>query len=218
MRLPKDVSCLQEGPDNAKPLSEWVKLGVARAGGDFPAAALDQQAFVLTPAGAYGPAFLALENFLVIKRYNMSDLYALFVGNLGDRIAGGAAFVTPWADVQQLSAKGVEGIQEGLKALGYAVSIIDGKAGMNTRSLIGAYQKANGLKVDCWPTEAAARPRARQGAGEGAAGQGRGCRPGEMIEEGTGWPVSTAAGAPRRRWGRPCPAAGRRRSGRRRGA
>jgi hypothetical protein len=25
---------------------------------------------------------------------------------------------------------------------------------MNTRSLIGAYQKANSLKVDCWPTEA----------------------------------------------------------------
>ena len=55
VRLPKGVSCLQEGPDNAKPLREWVKLGVARAGGDFPAHALDQQAFVLTPAGAMAP-------------------------------------------------------------------------------------------------------------------------------------------------------------------
>ena len=154
VRLPKDVSCVQEGPDNAKPLGDWVKLGVARAGGAFPAQALDQQAFILTPAGAYGPAFLALENFLVIKRYNMSDLYALFVGSLGDRIAGDPAFATPWADVQQLSAKGIEGIQESLQAQGYAVSKIDGKAGMNTRALIGAYQKANNLKVDCWPTEA----------------------------------------------------------------
>ena len=67
----------------------------ARARRDFPADALDAQAFVLTPAGAYGPAFLALENFLVIKRYNMSDLYALFVGNLGDRIAGGGSFARP---------------------------------------------------------------------------------------------------------------------------
>jgi lytic murein transglycosylase len=154
VRLPKEVSCLQEGPDNAKPLREWVKLGVTRAKGEFPAAALDQQAFVLAPAGAYGPAFLALENFLVIKRYNMSDLYALFVGNLGDRIAGGGPFVAPWAQVRQLSAKSIEGIQEGLQAMGYAVAKIDGKAGMNTRSLIGAYQKASGLKVDCWPTEA----------------------------------------------------------------
>ena len=31
---------------------------------------------------------------------------------------------------------------------------IDGKAGMNTRALIGVYQKASNLKVDCWPTEA----------------------------------------------------------------
>ena len=85
------------------------------------------------PAGAYGPAFLALENFLVIHRYNMSDLYALFVGNLADRIAGGGDFVTPWADVQQLTAKGIEEIQERLQALGYAVAKIDGKTGMNTR-------------------------------------------------------------------------------------
>ena len=154
VRLPASISCLQEGPDNAKPLSEWVKLGVTRVGGDFPATALDQSAFLLAPAGSYGPAFLALENFLVIKRYNMSDLYALFVGNLGDRIAGGRDFVTPWAEVQQLSAKGIEGIQEGMQAQGYAVSKIDGKAGMNTRALVGAYQKASGLKVDCWPSEA----------------------------------------------------------------
>ena len=62
--------------------------------------------------------------------------------------------MTPWADLQQLSATGIEEIQEGLKKLGYDVAKIDGKAGMNTRSLVGAYQKANGLKVDCWPTEA----------------------------------------------------------------
>src|SRR5262249_17240341 len=106
--LPQSVSCLLEGPDNAKPVQEWVKLGVTRLGGEFPSHALDQQAFVLTPAGAHGPAFLALENFLVIKRYNMSDLYALFVGNLGDRIAGGGDFRTSWADIRQLSAKGIE--------------------------------------------------------------------------------------------------------------
>src|SRR5262249_27228316 len=157
VHLPKHVSCLEEGPDNMRPVAEWVKLGVTRVGGDFPAEALDQQAFILTPAGIFGPAFLALENFLVIKRYNMSDLYALFVGNLGDRIAGGGGFVTPWADIQQLPASGIAGIQEKLQALGYAVAKIDGKAGMNTRALIGAYQKANGLKVDCWPTEALLR-------------------------------------------------------------
>ena len=153
VRLPKGTSCLLEGVNNAKPVRDWVKLGITRATGDFPAEALDQSAFILTPAGAHGPAFLALENFLVIKRYNMSDLYALFVGSLGDRIAGGGNFATPWAGVRQMSAKGIEEIQGNLQKLGYGVTIVDGKAGMNTRALIGAYQQANKSTVDCWPSE-----------------------------------------------------------------
>jgi len=154
VRLPAGVACVLEGPDNRRPLKDWVKLGVTRASGAFPDNALDAPAFLLMPAGSYGPAFLALENFLVIKAYNMSDLYALFVGNLGDRIAGGQAFETPWADVKQLPAAGIAELQTGLKSLGYEVAKIDGKAGMNTRALIGVYQKASNLKVDCWPTEA----------------------------------------------------------------
>ncbi len=153
VRLPKGTTCLLEGVNNAKPLRDWVKLGVTRATGDFPAEALDQAAFILTPAGAHGPAFLALENFLVIKRYNMSDLYALFVGNLGDRIAGGGNFATPWAGIRQMSAKGIEEIQGNLQKLGYGITIVDGKAGMNTRALIGAYQQASKTAVDCWPSE-----------------------------------------------------------------
>ena len=38
--------------------------------------------------------------------------------------------------------------------MGMPSATVDGKAGMNTRALIGAYQLANKLKVDCWPTEA----------------------------------------------------------------
>ena len=30
---------------------------------------------------------------------------------------------------------------------------LDGKAGMLTRSALGQYQKANNLRVDCWPTQ-----------------------------------------------------------------
>jgi hypothetical protein len=175
VNLPKGVSCLSEGPDNRRPLKDWVKLGVTRIKGAFPAEAMEAPAFLLTPAGAFGPAFLALDNFLVIKAYNMSDLYALFVGNLADRIAGGEPFETPWADLRQLSATGIEEIQASLKKLGYDVAKIDGKAGMNTRSLIGHYQQASGLKVDCWPSEAIVRhlranPRAKASSAANPAG------------------------------------------------
>jgi lytic murein transglycosylase len=155
VRLPAGTSCLLEGPPNARSVRDWVKLGVVRVRNrPFPAEALDRQAFILTPGGAHGPAFLALENFMVIKRYNMSDLYALFVGNLADRIAGGGDFEAPWGAVRQLSSRGIEEIQQRLQARGYAIAKIDGKAGMNTRALIGAYQKESGLAIDCWPSEA----------------------------------------------------------------
>ena len=108
----------------------------------------------MLPAGPYGPAFLTLKNFYVLKGYNFSDLYALFVGHLADRIAGEARFETAWGKVTQLSSDRLEAIQRRLAADGFYNDKIDGKAGMKTRSALGAYQKANRLNVDCWPDAA----------------------------------------------------------------
>jgi peptidoglycan hydrolase-like protein with peptidoglycan-binding domain len=104
------------------------------------------------PEGTYGPAFLTPQNYYVLKEYNYSDLYVLFVGNLADRIAGGGAFKTPWSKTVQLRTVQVEMMQRRLTELGLYKDKIDGKAGMLTRAALGAYQKANGLKLDCWPT------------------------------------------------------------------
>ena len=43
-------------------------------------------------------------------------------------------------------------MQRVLTARGFYQDKIDGKAGMKTRLALGAFQKANGLKLDCWPT------------------------------------------------------------------
>ena len=45
-------------------------------------------------------------------------------------------------------------MQRTLTKLGLYKDKVDGKAGMQTRSALGAYQKANNIKVDCWPTAA----------------------------------------------------------------
>ena len=60
------------------------------------------EASLLLPEGTYGPAFLTPKNYFVLKDYNFSDLYVLFVGHLSDRIAGGRAFETPWSKSAQL--------------------------------------------------------------------------------------------------------------------
>ena len=115
---------------------------------------LAQPASLVMPAGVYGPAFLALPNFRVIKSYNFSDLYVLFVGHLSERILDPRPFATPWGKVTQLRTSALEAMQRRLTALKLYSDKIDGKAGMRTRLALWAYQKANGLPLDCWPSEA----------------------------------------------------------------
>jgi lytic murein transglycosylase len=154
-RLPEHGDCSLEGPPGARSIGDWVKLGFERAGPKrFKANELPHTAYLMMPSGAYGPAFLATENFQVIRAYNTSDLYALFVGNLADRIAGGGDFHTPSAKIGQPRTAQVKEIQKRLIERGYGLEKIDGKIGSNTRRQVGTYQKKNRLKIDCWPTAA----------------------------------------------------------------
>jgi lytic murein transglycosylase len=155
VKVPSGAACNMEAHDNMRPLSEWEGLGFRPvSGGSFPPKHRDTRAYLLMPAGAFGPAFLVTENFITIRRYNTSDLYALFVANLSDRIRGGGDFVTPWSGIGQVPTRDIAEIQTRLKSAGAPISIIDGRIGSNTRGVIGRYQAARGLKVDCWPTPA----------------------------------------------------------------
>lgn len=154
VEIPAASDCAEEGPPGIRAIRDWVALGYKRvAGRAFPAEVMDDQAYLMSPAGAYGPSFLVLENFQVIRRYNTSDLYATFVGNLADRIAGGGDFITPWQDIGPQRTRIIRGVQEGLQKAGLGIQKIDGFIGSGTRRQAGQYQRKNGLKVDCWPTQ-----------------------------------------------------------------
>jgi lytic murein transglycosylase len=155
VHAPRNADCTIGVPENTKPIGEWLRLGYTPAyGRKLSDAELTIPASLLQPAGPYGPAFLTPKNYFVIKEYNFSDLYVLFVGHLGDRIAQARPFETPWSKVVQLPTVQVERMQRRLTDLGLYADKMDGKAGMKTRAALGAYQKANGLAVDCWPTTA----------------------------------------------------------------
>ncbi|MBI2716625.1 MAG: lytic murein transglycosylase [Rhizobiales bacterium] len=155
VRAPQTADCSIGVPEITMPMREWLKRGFVPASGrKLSAAERALPASLLQPEGAYGPSFLTPKNYYVIKDYNFSDLYVLFVGHLSDRIAGARAFETPWSKNAQLKTGEVETMQQRLTALGLYRDKIDGKAGMLTRAALGAYQKNNGLKVDCWPTAA----------------------------------------------------------------
>ena len=87
VRAPQGIDCTLGVPEVTRPLGEWLKQGFVPAYGRKPSAAdCGEPASLLLPEGTYGPAFLTLKNYYVIKEYNFSDLYVLFVGHLSDRI------------------------------------------------------------------------------------------------------------------------------------
>jgi Transglycosylase SLT domain/Putative peptidoglycan binding domain len=163
VRAPRGADCTQGVPEITRPIGEWIRAGFAPARGAQPTAQEQaQDASLLQPEGGSGPAFLTTKNYFVIKEYNFSDLYVLFVGHLADRIAGSQGFETPWSARQQLRTADVETMQKHLARAGLYQDKIDGKAGMQTRAALGAFQKQAGLGVDCWPNVESLRAMTRR--------------------------------------------------------
>jgi len=158
-KIPSNVSCALEGPDQMRPIAQWASAGVTRISGKpFPAHEVGKPGAILLPAGRSGPVFVATSNFYTIKKYNNSDLYALFVGNVADRIQySNKPFVGGWQKVSGLKRGNVMNMQNKLIAQGYDVGGADGLAGFKTRRSIGDWQQKNGLKPTCFPSNSLAK-------------------------------------------------------------
>ncbi len=73
------------GKERARPMADWMRLGVrAKGGGALPAGG--PAAELVIPEGGNGQTFLVLPNFHVIRRYNTPYFYALAVGMIGDLV------------------------------------------------------------------------------------------------------------------------------------
>jgi lytic murein transglycosylase len=136
--------------DRARPMTigDWVKLGITRPGGKkFPR--LGDRAYLLVPAGARGPAFLMLQNFRVIMKYNPAEAYALAIGHLADRFRGDGPFVQSWPrDERVLTLAERYELQQHLASRGFDVGEPDGRLGGKSRSAIMKYQASVGLPPD----------------------------------------------------------------------
>ena len=152
--MSSQVFCRQEGPDRARAISEWVAQGIGRINGkSFPGNELQAKGMMLVPAGIYGPKFIVTPNFYVLKEYNNSDLYALYIGNLADRMAyGSGPFKGQWGAVGGLLRSDVAKMQRRLEQEGYDVGGADGLPGYKTRRSIGEWQRKKGIKASCFPT------------------------------------------------------------------
>ena len=154
--VPADISCSFEGPDQGLTIRDWAAMGITRISGrPFPAHEMDLEAFLMMPAGRSGPAFIVTPNFYVLKQYNESDLYALFVGHAGDRIEWGSGrFKASWGRVDTLYRSEIAAMQRVLEGKGYDVGGADGLPGFRTRRSIGDWQQKNGRQPTCFPSKA----------------------------------------------------------------
>jgi hypothetical protein len=130
-------------------LAAWTQLGVRTADGvGWSSADAEENAVLLIPVGASGPAFLALPNHFVIRSYNNALAYALAVGLLADRIAGRSPVLAAWPSETPLSLADRSDAQTALARLGFDAGAADGMIGARTRAALRAWQKAKGLPAD----------------------------------------------------------------------
>ncbi|UWQ82151.1 lytic murein transglycosylase [Leisingera caerulea] len=114
-----------------------------------------------TPSGriiqpqAGGPKFAVTSNFNAIKRYNNSDAYAIGVGHLADRIAGGGPLRAGFPpDKYGLTKDDRILLQQRLTAKGFDTGGADGVLGPKSRAAISGYQSSRGLPVTGDPSPA----------------------------------------------------------------
>jgi lytic murein transglycosylase len=138
---------LSEGPTEVP--FWWGGRGAMRADGRaWSEADAAAPCVLLLPAGAGGPAFLALPNHFVIRKYNNSLAYALAVGLLADGFAGQPPLKKPWPVEPPMTLDERLAAQSALANLGYNPGAADGVIGLATRQALRAWQKANGLPAD----------------------------------------------------------------------
>ncbi|WP_421548971.1 lytic murein transglycosylase [Pseudomonas sp. QD4] len=137
-----------------KSVAEWAKLGLKLPNGsNLPAGTEHLSAALLLPAGYRGPAFLILDNFRAVLKYNNSSSYALAVNLLSERFTGAGLISGAWPkdDLPLSRSERIE-LQNLLSARNYDAGTADGIIGANTRKAIRSAQQSFGWPADGYPT------------------------------------------------------------------
>jgi len=152
VRLPEGFDYAQADMGTRKSLGEWRRQGVTLPanGSALPAV---EQASLLLPAGHRGPAFLVLDNFRAVLKYNNSTSYALAIGLLGERFESRGRIVAVWprGDTPLSRSERIE-LQTLLASNGFDPGGADGIIGANTRRAVRAFQQTLGWPADGYPT------------------------------------------------------------------
>ena len=148
----KKYPCYLEGPDIKKSIKDWKSYGIIPVDkNSFKNLPYSTKTSLLMPKGEYGPKFLVTKNFYVLKKYNFSDFYALYVSILANLIEGEKLFNGKWIKTTKLHREKILELQHSLIKKGLEVGKLDGLIGFKTRGSIGKNQEELKQKITCYP-------------------------------------------------------------------
>ena len=150
--LPWNFDFAQSGKGHKKTVKEWQKIGVRTLSNKKLPLNSDWQATILLPDGRKGRAYLVLDNFWLIMKWNRSENYALAIGLLADHIKTGKK----WQAIQQapatrLKTDDITKVQAFINRLIGSNIAEDGKLGHQTREEIKKVQALAKLPADGYP-------------------------------------------------------------------
>lgn len=150
--LPWNFDFSNSGRKHLKTVKEWHQLGIRTLNNKKLPLTDEWQASILLPEGRKGRAYLTLNNFNIIMKWNRSENYALAIGLLADYIKTGKE----WKPVEnspatRLKTADVTKIQAFInRIIGSHISE-DGKLGQQTREEIKKVQNMAKLPADGYP-------------------------------------------------------------------
>lgn len=150
--VPQGFNFMLADPSRKLTMNEWTRHGITRPSREaFPRP--NDRAYLFLPAGSRGPAFLMLDNFHAIMKYNPAEAYALAIGHLADRLRGGGAIVQAWPREERVltRAERLE-FQQHLNRHGFDIGQPNGRFGIKTRAAVRDFQARNGLIPDGFAT------------------------------------------------------------------
>lgn len=139
--------------EQRKTLAQWQALGVSLRDDEMDASHLSQlSATLFLPSGHQGPAYLFMDNFRSILKYNNSTSYALAIGLLSNALKGDLRTPAAWPKHDRmLSRQERIELQTLLNTLGFNSGNADGIIGVNSRQAVRSFQQTQGLPADGYP-------------------------------------------------------------------
>ena len=142
--------------EQSNTLEQWLALGVTLRSDEIETKAFAQQtATLFLPSGHQGPAYLFMDNFRSILKYNNSTSYALAIGLLSNTLQGDYRTPGAWPKHDRmLSRQERIELQTLLNQLGFSSGNPDGIIGVNSRQAVRNFQQTQGLPADGYPNAA----------------------------------------------------------------